>query len=98
MLYNEEDFWLSQKSVPKLFKVAENNITYHLQNIFKAGELIENSVTQKIRVAQKEGTRKFSIFRNLSIALQELISTVVDMATITNHVMDKVLDSVDDAV
>ena len=39
VLYNEEDFWLTQKSMSKLFNVAENNITYHLQNIFKTGEL-----------------------------------------------------------
>ena len=44
----------------KLFNVAENNITYHLQNIFKTGELEENRTTQKIRVVQKEGTRRVS--------------------------------------
>jgi hypothetical protein len=60
VLYNEEDFWLTQKSMSKLFNVAENNITYHLQNIFKTGELEENRTTQKIRVVQNEGTRKVS--------------------------------------
>lgn len=60
VLYNEEDFWLTQKSMSKLFNVAENNITYHLQNIFKAGELEENRTTQKIRVVQNEGARKVS--------------------------------------
>ena len=47
VLYNEEDFWLTQKSMSKLFNVAENNITYHLQNIFKTEELKENRTTQK---------------------------------------------------
>ena len=60
VLYNEEDFWLTQKSMSKLFNVAENNITYHLQNIFKTKELEENRTTQKIRVVQDEGTRKVS--------------------------------------
>ncbi len=60
VLYNEEDFWLTQKSMSKLFNVAENNITYHLQNIFKTGELEKNRTTQKIRVVQNEGTRKVS--------------------------------------
>lgn len=60
VLYNEEDFWLTQKSMSKLFNVAENNITYHLQNIFKTEELEENRTTQKIRVVQNEGTRKVS--------------------------------------
>jgi hypothetical protein len=58
VLYNEEDFWLTQKSMSKLFNVAENNITYHLQNIFKTGELKENRTTQKIRVVQNEGIKK----------------------------------------
>ena len=60
VLYNEEDFWLTQKSMSKLFNVAENNITYHLQNIFKTKELEENRTTQKNRVVQKEGNRKVS--------------------------------------
>ena len=45
VVYNEEDFWLTQKSISKLFNVAENNITYHLQNIFKTKELEQDSVT-----------------------------------------------------
>lgn len=60
VLYDEEDFWLTQKSMSKLFNVAENNITYHLQNIFKTEELKESSTTQKIRVVQREGNRNVS--------------------------------------
>lgn len=60
VLYDEEDFWLTQKSMSKLFNVEENNITYHLQNIFKSGELQESRTTQEIRVVQNEGTRKVS--------------------------------------
>lgn len=60
VLYDNEDFWLTQKTMSELFNVAENNITYHLHNIFKSGELKENSTTQKIRVVQKEGKRQIS--------------------------------------
>lgn len=60
VLYDNEDFWLTQKTMAELFNVAENNITYHLQNIFKSGELKENPTTQKIRVVQKEGKRNIS--------------------------------------
>lgn len=60
VLYDDEDFWLTQKSMSKLFNVAENNITYHLQNIFKTEKLEENRTTKKIRVVQNEGTRKVS--------------------------------------
>lgn len=60
VLYDEEDFWLTQKSMSKLFHVAENNITYHIKNIFETKELEENRTTQKIRVVQNEGNRKVS--------------------------------------
>ena len=55
VLYDSEDFWLTQKTMGELFSVAENNITYHLQNIFKSGELDKDSVTQKIRVTVFDG-------------------------------------------
>lgn len=64
VLYNDEDFWLTQKSMSKLFNVAENNITYHLQNIFKTKELEPNSVTQKIRVSASDGKKYNTNFYN----------------------------------
>ena len=65
VLYNEEDFWLTQKSMSKLFNVAENNITYHLQNIFKTNELDADSVTQKIRVTASDGKKYNTNFYSL---------------------------------
>ena len=59
-LIQNETFWLTQKSMSSLFDVAENNITYHLQNIYNTKELEENRTTQKIRVVQKEGNRNVS--------------------------------------
>ena len=67
VLYNEEDFWLTQKSMSKLFNVAENNITYHLQNIFKTGELEQDSVTQKIRVTASDGKKYNTNFYSLDV-------------------------------
>lgn len=64
VLYNEEDFWLMQKSMSKLFNVAENNITYHLQNIFKTEELEQDSVTQKIRVTALDEYKKYRVVQD----------------------------------
>ena len=44
----------------KLTKYYIYDITYHLKNIFRTGELEENRTTQKIRVVQNEGNRKVS--------------------------------------
>ena len=65
VLYENEDFWLTQKTMAELFNVAENNITYHLQNIFKSGELNKDSVTQKIRVTASDGKKYNTNFYSL---------------------------------
>jgi hypothetical protein len=53
----DETVWLTQKTIGKLFNVESNTITYHLKEIFKAGELVEKATTRKTRAVQKEGSR-----------------------------------------
>ena len=52
-----ETVWLSQQQMATLFDVKENNITYHIQSIYKSHELDADSTTQKIRVVRQEGNR-----------------------------------------
>ena len=60
VLYDSEDFWLTQKSMAKLFGVEVNTINYHLKEIFETHELEENQTIRKIRTVQKEGNRDVS--------------------------------------
>lgn len=60
VLYDDEDFWLTQKSMSKLFDVEVNTINYHLKEIFATHELEENRTIRKIRTVQKEGNREVS--------------------------------------
>ncbi|HAF85904.1 MAG TPA: virulence-like protein, partial [Sphaerochaeta sp.] len=47
--YEEETIWLSQKLIAQLFDVDVRTVNEHLQNIFKSGELQEDSVIRKFR-------------------------------------------------
>ncbi len=58
--YEDETLWLTQKMMSELFDVESNTITYHLQEIFKSGELDRESTTRKFRVVQTEGNRQVS--------------------------------------
>ena len=40
----EETVWLSQKQMAELFDKDRKTITWHIQNVFKDGELVEASV------------------------------------------------------
>lgn len=42
-----ETIWLSQKQTADLFEKDTDTIGLHLKNIFKSGELEENSTTEK---------------------------------------------------
>ena len=53
----DETVWLSQAQMAELFGVKENNVTYHIQSIYKTHELEPGATTQKIRVVRQEGNR-----------------------------------------
>jgi hypothetical protein len=53
----EETVWLSQKLMAKLFLKNTDTIGLHISNIFKEGELEENSTTEYYSVVQREGKR-----------------------------------------
>lgn len=65
VLYNEEDFWLTQKSMARLFNVEVNTINYHLKEIFKLEELEEESVIRKIRITASDGKNYNTNFYSL---------------------------------
>jgi len=57
VVFHDETFWMTQKSIAELFEVESNTITYHLQEIFRTEELDEIPTTRKIRAVQIEGKR-----------------------------------------
>ncbi len=49
VLLQDETVWLSQKGMQELFGKAKQTISEHIQNVFREGELQENSVVRKYR-------------------------------------------------
>ncbi len=58
--FEDENVWLSQKMMSKLFDVQINTINEHLKNIFFSNELDENSTIRNFRIVQKEGNRNIT--------------------------------------
>lgn len=63
--YSDDTIWLTQKRMAELFDVESNTVTYHLQEIFKSGELEENSVTRIFRATAADGKKYNTKFYNL---------------------------------
>lgn len=53
--YEDGTFWLTQKRMAELFGVETNTINYHLKEIFKSGELEEDSVIRIFRITANDG-------------------------------------------
>lgn len=51
----DHDVWLTQKAISKLFDVDRSVVSKHLSNIFKEGELEENSVCSKFAQTADDG-------------------------------------------
>ena len=65
VLYKDETVWATQKAMASLFDCSTDNIGLHLKNVFKSGELIEDSVTEKISATAADGKNYLTKFYNL---------------------------------
>ncbi len=57
---NKDTIWLSQKQLCELFERDKSVISRHIHNIFKEGELDEESTVAKNATVQKEGARSIT--------------------------------------
>ena len=69
VMYDEENFWLTQKLMAQLFNVEVNTINYHLKEIFNSGELFEEAVIRKIRITANDGKKYNTNFYSLDVII-----------------------------
>lgn len=60
-----ESVWLTQKGMAQLFDCSTDNISLHLKNIFKSGELSESSVAEQSSATAADGKTYKMKFYNL---------------------------------
>ena len=51
----EETVWLTQSQICELFQKSKATVSEHINNIFKEGELIQNSVVRNFRTTAADG-------------------------------------------
>ena len=55
-----ETVWLTQAQMVELFQTTKQNVSLHVGNVFKEGELEQESTVKEYLTVQKEGERKVS--------------------------------------
>ena len=66
---NEETVWLSQAQMAELFATTRNNITLHISNIFKEGELEYDSVCKDSLLTASDGKKYKTKLYNLDVII-----------------------------
>lgn len=64
-----ETVWLTQAQMTELFQTTRNNITLHIRNIFKEGELEETSVCKESLLTAADGKRYKTKFYSLDVII-----------------------------
>ena len=65
----DENVWLTQNAMAKLFDTTKQNISLHIQNIFKEGELEENSVVKDSLTTASDGKNYKTKLYNLDVVI-----------------------------
>ena len=65
----DETVWLTQAQLAELFQKNRVTITEHIRNIFKEGELPENSACRKFRHTAADGKEYNTTFYNLDVII-----------------------------
>lgn len=98
-----ETVWLTQKAMAQLFDCSTDNISLHLKNIFKEGELDELAVTEKSSATASDGKTYQYKFYNLDAIIsvgyrvnslratqfRQWATKVLRTFTIQGYVLDK---------
>lgn len=58
VFFQDDTLWLTQKNMAELFETTPQNITLHLKNIFKEGELSQEATCKDFLQVQKEWKRE----------------------------------------
>ncbi len=72
--FEEETVWLTQNQIADLFQTTKQNVSLHINNIFKESELDEISTVKEFLTVQTEGSREIN--RNIKFYNLDLIISV----------------------
>ena len=65
VLFQDENFWLTQKALAELFKVKIPAVSKHLKNIFESRELVADSVISILETTAADGKTYKTKYYNL---------------------------------
>lgn len=56
--FAEEDIWITQTQLAEIYQTTQQNISLHINNIYKEGELPKDATHKEFLLVQREGNRQ----------------------------------------
>ena len=56
--FADEDLWLTQNQLADIYCTTQQNISQHIDNIYKNGELASEATNKKFLLVRQEGNRQ----------------------------------------
>ena len=69
VFFQDETVWLTQKLLAELFDTTKQNISLHLNNIFREDELSEKSVVKDFLTTAEDGKKYQTKYYNLDVII-----------------------------
>lgn len=69
VILESETVWLNQNQIAQLFGKDKRTVSEHIRNIFKEGELTENSVVRNFRTTANDGKSYITNYYNLDVII-----------------------------
>lgn len=64
-----ETVWLTQMQMAELFQTTKQNISYHINNCFKEGELVKEAVVKEFLTTASDGKKYPTYYYNLDVVI-----------------------------
>lgn len=102
MRYEDENIWLTQKTMARLYDVDVRTINYHIKKIFDDSELSEHAVIRKFRITASDGKAYatnhyalqmiiavgFKVNSERAVQFRKWVNQIASQYTIRGWVMD----------
>ena len=69
VMLQDETVWLTQQQMTELFKTTKQNVSLHINNIFKEGELASDSVVKESLTTASDGKKYKIKYYNLDVII-----------------------------
>ncbi len=77
--FADEDLWLTQNQLAEIYCTTQQNISQHVDNIYKDGELALEATNKKFLLVRQEGSRQVKTATDMPERLRKALPDMEEL-------------------